>query len=154
MNLLNRLGWQTRKAHAGGPRRSPAWVSGYARSAEDVSGIEDSWSALPEAGSYKLAAERYMVSDLVYMCVSKLASLASGCQLALFDDAGLRCENMVAYECVVLREFVLCDERFLIASEKDVNLFPGEVGPLFSFFWRSVPPAGPSGRSANRPRAN
>lgn len=88
MNLLNRLGWQTRKAHT--TRRAPAWASGYARSAADVAGMEDSWSALPEAGSYRLAAERYMVSDLVYMCVSRLASLASSCQLVLFDPDGER----------------------------------------------------------------
>ncbi|HDZ37585.1 MAG TPA: phage portal protein [Marinobacter sp.] len=89
MSILNRLGWQSRKAHTL-QGRAPAWVSSYARSAELSSDVVDSWSALPEAGSYKLAAERYMVSDLVYMCVSKLASMASSCQLVLFDPDGER----------------------------------------------------------------
>lgn len=89
MNFLNRLGWQSRKAHTM-QGRAPAWVSSYARAAELTSDVVDSWSALPEAGSYKLAAERYMMSDLVYMCVSKLASMASSCQMVLFDPDGER----------------------------------------------------------------
>lgn len=89
MNILNRFGWQIRSHTA--TRRAPVWVGGYARAAEYSTGLEDdSWSALPDAGSYKVAAERYSVSDLVYMCVSKLASLASGLQLVLFDPDGER----------------------------------------------------------------
>ena len=88
MNLLSRFGWQIRSHTA--TRRAPAWVSSYARAAEMTSDVMDSWSALPGAGSYALAAERYTVSDLVYMCTSKLASLASGLQLVLFDPDGER----------------------------------------------------------------
>ncbi len=88
MSILTRLGWQIR-AHTA-TRRAPAWVSGYARAAENVTTVEDSWSSLPGAGSYALAAARYSESDLVYMCINKLSSLASGSQLVLFDPDGDR----------------------------------------------------------------
>jgi hypothetical protein len=86
--LLERLGWQARKSH--NPRgRAPAWVRGYARAAEWAAG-EDGWADLPAADSYVKAAERYTESDLIYMCVKKLADISSSCELALFDPNGER----------------------------------------------------------------
>ncbi len=73
------LGWQRKNDKAGDRRILPAYTPGVAQAAL--------FGELSEPGLYAAQAERYSRSDLVYMCVQRLAVMAAmnAQRLALFD---------------------------------------------------------------------
>lgn len=76
------LGFKLRSRKAASPILVPVWTSGTTTASM--------WDEMETIRGYEQMAERYRISDLIYMCINRLASMAGMERLLLYDPESER----------------------------------------------------------------